>query len=158
MLTEFKVFFEENELAKKAAASIKDGREIEILVPDAGPASEASLMLTFTKESGRNVLRDGAPANPDLTFTIPKAAADEILATRFESVGQVGLRVFEKMLSSDPKQKVRAKIHVGFLSRLSGGYLGVLAAGGGEVARFLASKGLSSAGKLKDVVSKMRTG
>ncbi|MBI2604625.1 MAG: hypothetical protein HYW49_00960 [Deltaproteobacteria bacterium] len=158
MLTEFKGFFEENDLAKKAAKSIKDGREIEILVPDAGPVSDAPLKFTFTKESGRNVLRDGAPTSPDLTFTLPKAAADEILTTPFESVGQVGLRIFEKMLSSDPKQKVRAKVHVGFLSLLSGGYLGVLVSGGGDVARFLASKGLSSAGKIKDVVSKMKNG
>lgn len=152
LANDLKNFFESNPLAQKAADSIKNGRQIAITITGDSTKTE----FTFTKESGKNVLRDGAASSPDLTFTIPEASAQELVTKNFENVGKVGLHIFEKMLSNDPNQKIHAKIHAGFLGLMTGGYLGVLTSGGADVAKFLATKGLGSAGKLKDTISKMR--
>lgn len=152
MLTELKEFFENHPLAQKAADSIKNGREIAVVVTKGGHHNS----YTFAKENGRNIFRDGGASKPDLTFTIPEASAQELVTKKFDTVGQVGLHIFEKMLSNDPSHKIHAKIHAGFLGLMTGGYLGVLTAGGTEVAKFLAAKGLGSAGKIKDTISKMR--
>lgn len=152
MLNELKKFFEESPLAQKAADSIKNGREIAVIVTNAGQ----STAYTFTKVSGRNVLNEQAASSPDLTFTMPEPAARELVTSNFETVGQVGLHIFEKMLSNDPSQKIHVKIHAGFLSLLTGGYLGVLTSGGGDVAKFLASRGLGNMGKLKETISKLK--
>lgn len=152
MTNELRAFFEDNELAKRAADSIRNGREIAIVIR----SSNQSASYTFTKESGRNVLRDAPAAHADLTFTIPEESARELVTAKFESVGQVGLHIFNKMLSNDPNQKITAKLHAGMLSLVAGGYLGVLTAGGSEVAKFLATKGLGNVGKIKDALSKMK--
>ncbi len=138
----------------RAAYSIKDGREIEILIID-GPAK---MSYTFTKKGGKNLVLEGVPSSADLTFTLPKKSADEIIHSEFDSIGQIGLRIFEKMLSEHEDQKIKVKLHAGFLSLMTGGYFGVLTAGGSEVASFLAMKGLASMGKIKDTISKMKSG
>lgn len=153
MLNELKSFFEDNELAKKAAESLRNGREIGVEIK-MGDNVEA---YTFTKEGGRNVLKKGEPSSPDVVFIIPEAAARELVTKKFDSVGQVGLHIFEKILSNDSNQKIAIRLNAGALGLVTGGYFGVLTAGGTDVAKFLASKGLGSMGKLKDAVSKLRS-
>jgi hypothetical protein len=150
VLTELKAFFEDGNLAKLAAASIRDGRQIALKV--------GSAEYTFTRERGSNLLREGAAPHPDFTFVIPEASARELVTRSFETVGQVGLHIFEKILSNDPDQKIRVKLEVGLLSVVTGGYLGVLGSGGADVAKFLATRGLGNLGKLKDAIAKMRGG
>lgn len=151
--TALKKFFEENTLAKDAANSISNGRKIKITITDSTGESTA---FVFTKEKGANVLKEEDSTGYDVSFVIPVKAAEEITSTKFDSVGQVGLRIFEKILSSDAEQKIQVKVHAGVLSLITGGYLGVLTAGGGDVAKFLASKGLGNIGKIKDAISKMK--
>ncbi len=153
MLTELKSFFENNPLAQGAAQSIRNGREIELIVTD----GQQNFYYTFTKANNLNLIKDEKTSSPDLSFTIPKKSAQELLSNSFNNVGEVGLFIFEKMLSSDPEKKIKVKLHVGVLSLLAGGYLGVLTAGGSEVAKFLATKGLSSLGKLKEAISKLKS-
>ena len=153
MIDALKPFFEQNALAQKAAASIRNGREISIVIIRSEGSSQS---YVFTKESGRNCLRAATAAHADLTFTIPEDAARELVSAKFDSVGQVGLHIFNKMLSNDCNQKITAKLHAGVLSLIAGGYLGVLTAGGSDVAKFLATKGLGSMGKIKDAISKMK--
>ncbi|MBI3544516.1 MAG: hypothetical protein HY075_14690 [Deltaproteobacteria bacterium] len=152
MLSELKGFFESGALAQKAADSIRNGREIGLEIT----APSGSTHYTFTKESGRNVLREGKSSSPDVAFVIPDAAARDLVTRNFETVGQVGLHIFEKILSNDPSQKIQIRLRTGVLSLVTGGYFGVLTAGGSEVARFMATKGLGSMGKLKDAISKLK--
>lgn len=150
--TALKNFFEVNPLAIEAADSIRDGRKIKITIT----SSEPACVFTFTKEKGKNVLKEEDPSDCDISFVIPTKAAEEITSTKFDSVGQVGLRIFEKILSHDAEQKIHVKIHAGILSLVTGGYLGVLTSGGAEVTKFLASKGLGNMGKIKDAISRMK--
>lgn len=148
-MDKIKVFFEENALAQQAAHSIKNGREIGLVI-DGVP-------YTFKKDASKNRIESGKSSSPDLIFEIPKQAAEELFSNSFTSVGAVGIFIFEKMLASDPQHKVKARVHAGFLSLMTGGYLGVLAAGGAEVAKFLAQKGLSNPSKIKDAIAKLRS-
>lgn len=152
MITKLKKFFEENPLAIEAAKSISNGREIAIILSE----GEKQTACIFGKQSGKNTFNEGTAKSPDVTFIIPVGAAEDIVTTQFDSVGQVGLRIFEKILSHDPNQKIHIKLHSGILSLVTGGYLGVLTAGGAEVTKFLATKGLGSMGKIKDAIGRMR--
>lgn len=160
MLDELKAFFEESDLAKRAAHSLKDGREIALLIePVVEPVESPQKMakpFIFVKKEGRNEFLDGLAKKPDVSFFIPEASAHELITQKFDDVGQVGLHIFDKMLSNDPKRKIRVKLHVGFMDLMTGGYFGVLAAGGSDVAKFLAAKGFASLGKLKDLISNLR--
>jgi hypothetical protein len=152
MFPELKAFFEENPLAHKAADSIRNGRQIALEVPGDGTTK----VYIFTKEGGKNVLREGDAQSADVIFTIPVDSAQELVTRKFDSVAQVGLHIFEKILSNDPKQKIQIRLKTGVLSLIAGGYLGVLTAGGGDVAKFMASRGLGSMGKIKDAITKLR--
>lgn len=152
MLTEMKAFFETGALAQKAAGSIRNGREIGLQIKYA----DKTVGYTFTRESGQNVLREGDSAHPDVIFIMPEAAAKELVSKKFDSIGQVGLHIFEKILSNDQGQKIQIRLKAGVLALVTGGYFGVLTSGGGEVAKFLATHGLGSMGKLKDAISKLR--
>lgn len=147
-IEKLKSFFENNDLAKKAARSLKDGRQIEIVIDDAP--------FTFEKVAGNNTLKDGPSENADICFHIPSNAAEQLLTREFKTVGEVGIFIFEKMLASDPSHKVRAKVKAGILSLVMGGYLGVLAEGGADVAKFLAGRGLTNPSKIKDAIAKLR--
>src|SRR5262249_34748195 len=113
-------------------------------------------VYAFVKEGGQNKLYERETQKADLHFTIPKAAADELVTKSFDGVGKVGLFIFEKITAADPAQKIKVKLNTGFLSLLTGGYMGVLTSGGADVAKFLASRGLGSLGKLKETISRLR--
>lgn len=154
MLSELKAFFVDSDLSKKAAGSIRNGREIGLEITRKTGTAE---QYTFTKEGGRNVLREGAASSPDVIFVLPEVAANELVTKDFATIGQVGLHIFEKILSNDPDQKIQIRLKAGVLSLVTGGYFGVLTSGGSDVAKFLASKGLGSMGRLKDAVSKLKS-
>lgn len=145
---QLRVFFEDSPLAHKAAASLRNGAEVALVIGEK--------TYTFTKEGGRNKLHDHAARKPDVIFTMPEASALELVTRRFDSVAQVGLHIFEDVLSEDPARKVTVRVMSGFLTLMTSGYLGILTAGGAELARFLGAKGFGSAGKIKDAISKLK--
>lgn len=147
MLDKLQAFFEENKLALRATESIKDGRQVGLTILPTNGGNPST--FTFTKENGKSIFRTGKPDNPDFSFELQEAAADELTSRSFQSVGQVGLFLFEK--------KIKINLHIGFLALMSNGYLGVLSAGGADIAKFLASRGLGSLGKLKDAIHNLRS-
>ncbi len=159
MFEELKKFFEENKLAIEAASSIRNGRKIRITIlenQDQNQESNQESSYLFTKQGSRNAFLNEPVPEPDLTFKIPAATAKELITKTFLSVGEVGLFIFGKITSSNEKEKIHFKLNVGFLNLMTGGYLGVLTAGGSDVAKYLASKGLGNIGKLKETISKLK--
>lgn len=146
--SELKRFFEEGSLSKQAAHSLKDGREIALTIDGED--------FTFLKVKGRNTLEARKSKSPDVTFQIPFQSAAELVTKDFTSVGEVGVFIMEQIISQDPKQKIHLQLHTGFLGLMTSGYLGILTSGGAEVAKFLASRGLGSLGKLKETISKLK--
>ena len=142
-------FFEHGPMAKKAAHSLKDGREIQLLV--------ANSPFRFFKENKNNRIEAGNCASPDIIFEISALACEELVTRDFKTVGEVGIFIFEKMITNDPAHKVKAKVRAGVISLVMGGYLGILGEGGAEVAKYLAQKGLTNPSKIKDAIAKLRS-
>lgn len=142
----FSQYFD-REVAQKAAKSISNGAEMEFQV--------ASESFTFTKEGGKNVIKASPARDPQLVFTLTPGAADAILADTSEDIGAIGVLIAKMIVAQDANKKVTVKFKTGFLSLFSKGYFGVLTAGGGQFASFLASKGLNGMGAIKDALKKM---
>jgi hypothetical protein len=141
-------FFENNPLSQRAAESLKNGVEIELIVDGQS--------YTFTKDKKSNRFLPHGPSKPDMTFRMPLATAENMVNRSFESIAQVGLFLFQEIASNDESRKVHVKIHSGFLGLMTSGYLGVLASGGADIAKYLATKGLGSPAKIKEAIGKLR--
>ncbi len=148
--TQLKTFFETSPLARDAAQSLRDGRQIEIQLLNSGEK------FTFEKIKGAPRFTNSPAAKADITFKIPDSVAQELATKAFPSVGQVGLFLFDSITSSDIAKKTQVSLHCGALSLVTGGYFGILTSGGAEVAKYLATKGLGNLGKIKDAIARMR--
>lgn len=141
--------FFERPVCQKGTGPLKNGIRIAIHVGDAGP-------FTLEKINSRAFVRDSVPANPDMTFWVPPKALEELLGLNTEDVGDVGVAIIRLMAHSDPERKVTAKVHIGLFGIITGGYLGVLPLGGVTVMKYLASKGFTGIGKIKDAIQRLR--
>jgi len=137
------------DVCQRATAPLRNGVEIAVKV-DGCP----DLMLVKTE--GRVRVQAGAPARPDMTFHVPPAAIDSLCAETTTDIGEIGVAILRLMASADAALRVRAQVHIGLFDLLRGGYLGVLPLGGATVMKFLASKGLTNIGKIKDGLSRLR--
>jgi hypothetical protein len=136
------------EVAQKAARSLSDSAEIQFHVD--------SETFTFTKEDGKNVVKPQAARDPQLVFTLTSKAADTILSDPAEDIGTIGVNIAKMIAAHDAQTKVSMKFKAGFLTLFSKGYMGVLTAGGGQLAAFMAAKGLNGVGAIKDALKKMK--
>lgn len=144
----FSEYFE-RDVAQKAAKSLTDGAEIEIVVGGAE-------VLTLTRNQGKNRVTVGRARDPQLVFTLTPAAAEEILAEKSDEIGKIGVGIARLIVSKEADKKVSIQIKAGFLSLFSKGYFGVLAAGGAEFASFLASRGLNGMGAIKSALKNLK--
>ncbi len=143
----FSTYFD-REVAQKAAKSLHDGAEIGLTV-----GNEA---FTFTREGGKNRVKDGAPHDPQLVFTMTPAAAESVLSHTSEDIGSIGIHIAKMVAVPEADKKITIQFKTGFLTLFGKGYFGVLASGGSQFASYLASKGLNGMGAFKDMLKKMR--
>lgn len=143
----FSAYFD-REVARKAAAPLSDGIEIEIQIEQE--------LLTFTRTAGSNQVRAGGGLNPQLSFTLTPGAAETILSDPAEEIGAIGVSIARLIFSQDADKKVSLKFRAGFLSLWNKGYFGVLKAGGTEFSSYLASRGLNGLSAIKAALSKIR--
>ena len=137
-------------VAENAAKSLGNGAEIEFRIG-------AAEIFTFTRQAGRNAVRAGAAGDPQVVFALSATAAEEILADSSEDIGQIGVQIAKLIVSPDANRRVSVKLKTGFLTLWNKGYFGVIAAGGGPFAAFLASKGLNGLGAIKDTLKNLRS-
>ena len=129
---------------------LKKGTEIAVHLAGEGPA-------TLVREaSGPKVLAT-PPSNPDMTFHLSRLGLEELIKTETEDVGEIGVAILKLMAHEDPGYRLQAKVHIGPFDLLRKGYLGVIPLGGATVMKFLASKGITSIGKIKDAIQRMKT-
>ena len=150
----FSEFFQ-REVAKKAARSLTNEIGIEFRITPAG-SENATEIFYFTRVGGINTVRPGTSPDPEVIFTLPPKAADQILAITSDEVGAIGVEIAKLLVTQDPEIKVRAKLRGGFFTLFSRGYLGVLKEGGGSFAAFLASKGLGGLDSIKKIIQKLK--
>jgi hypothetical protein len=141
----FETYFSQ-EVAQRAAESLSNGIEIQLEVDGE--------FLTFTKADGKNQIIEGKSKSPQLEFIIPRMAAETILNSPAQKVGEIGVEICKLIVSQDPTQRIQVKFKCGFFTLFSMGYLGVLKTGGAELATFLASKGLGGIDAIKKVLNK----
>lgn len=137
-------------VCRKGTEPLRRGVELAVFLDGAGPAS-------LTRSSEGMEVRPIAPKKPDMTFHVPKEALNQLLKAPTEDVGEIGVEILKLMANADATYRIQAKVHIGPFDLLRNGYLGIIPLGGATVMKFLSSKGLTSIGKIKDALGRMRT-
>lgn len=135
-------------IAIEGMSPIKNGVSIAIYVDEKGPVS-----LSREKDKPRILLEQNS--KPDLTFWITEAGLKHLNSKPWTSVGEIGIEILKLMAGPDP-MKLKAKVHIGPFDLFRNGYLGVIALGGPTFLSFLASKGLTGIGKIKNAINQFR--
>ena len=122
-----------------------------------GRLKERCITITaFGKGPGGNEVRPGAAAAPQVLFWVTEQAAQEILDSPSDEVGQIGVEILKKIVSSDKTRRIRIQLKSGGATLLMKGYFGVIATGGVGFAAFLASRGLGGVGAIKRALTKLK--
>lgn len=143
------VAYFERPVAQQATAPLKNGVELAIILDD-------NIEGTLTKTDGTFKLTQGKPAKPDMTFLISSLGVEELVRTQSDDIADTGISIARLMVHSDPKLRLKAKVHIGGFTLLTHGYLGVIPLGGKRLMQFLAEKGVGSIGKIKDILGSLR--
>jgi len=141
--------FFERDVCRRATAPLGNGVEISIVVEGDDP-------LTLRKKNGKISLTPGTSEKPQMTFSVPRKALEELVGNPTEDIGEIGVAILKLMAASEPQRRLGAKVHIGVFDLLRYGYLSVLPLGGPSVMKFLSTKGLGGMGKIKDAISRMR--
>jgi len=136
------------DVCQKATKPLSTGSEMAVEM--------GSAQFTLRREKEALIVVDAPCSKPDLSFTLSLEAIEALDAEPTEDVGEMGVVLLKQMVHSDPTHRMGAKVHIGIFDLLRKGYLGVLPLGGPAVMKFLASKGLTSMGKIKEAVQKMK--
>ena len=141
----FRTYFE-REAAQTAAKSLSDGAEIEFQILNGTLAAET---FTLTREQHQNQVKNGPARQPQLVFTLPHQAAEEILAEKSQEIGKIGVNIMQLIITKDTNLKIGVQFRAGFLTLFSKGYLGIISTGGSVFAAFMASQRLNGIGAIK---------
>ena len=138
------------DVCQRATKPLRDGVEILISV-------DASSPFTLVRKAKDTVIEDRVAIKPDMRLDVPPKALQQCLDLKTEEIGELGVEILKLMAHSDPDFRIRVKLHVGLFDFLLNGYLGILPLGGPTVMKFLASRGLTGIGKIKEAIARLRT-
>ena len=145
-------FFETSESARRAASHLKKTAEVGVSFTDV-PGE-----YRFKVVDGHPRFLEGGAEDPDFHLTLAPGAVTAIAAQPDADVGDLGILFFQHILAKDPQSKINVKLHSGFVKLTMRGWLGVVAAGGGKVMGWMASKGLKGPSAIASAVSRLRKG
>ncbi len=143
LFADIKKFFS-SPLAQRAAKGLRDGVQIAIQIDGED--------FIFTKVKGKNQLIRGKATAPQISFSLSSNAMQnlvEIGTRNGTTLGQVGQKIFEGILSQQEQNKIKSTIHASFLRLWSSGYFSVLKVAGPELAVYLKSIGFSGMAPIK---------
>ena len=138
-----------SKVAERATSGMSNGAKIALFLD-----KEA---FYFTREAGKNVCKTGECDDPEMSFWLTNDAAQKVFNLTIEedaSITDIGLSLFDSILSKDEKNKIRFSIHASFLRLWSKGYFSVLKTGGPEIAAYMARIGFGSLQQLKKLFMK----
>ena len=92
---------------------------------------------------------------PDMTFTIPHAATQEVLHARHDNPQDFLDHTIEVMMKSEVRKNTKIEIHIGLLKIITYGYLKILKMGGPKFLKILKENGLDSINAVKKTLSKL---
>lgn len=140
-----KDFFENRPVAREAAQPLKKDVEIGIII-------DGQIECAFFKELDIPRFERRPAKKPDAIFSITAQGVDQLVATQSEDIGELGITI----LKAYAHKQVHIKVTGPLLNFVTRGYLGVISKGGITFSKYLASKGLTSLGKIKTVISELR--
>lgn len=145
-------FYAESPACLKAAKPIKEGASS--LVMFEGDDRPYALV----REKGVSVLRPGRPEDPDMFFRFTAGAVEALASLRTRSVGEYATRIFDLILSEDPRCRVDYRLFSDFATLFRRGYVGILLLGGPAVLAYGARHGVKGIGGLKRLIASVMSG
>jgi hypothetical protein len=145
-------FFESSESARRAASHLKKAAEVGVRFTDVPGA------FRFKVVDGQPRFLEGAAEDPDFDLTLAPGAVTAIAGQPNGDLGDLGILFFQHILARDPQSKINVKLHSGLVRLTMRGWLSVMAAGGGKVMGWMASKGLKGPSAIAHAVSRFRKG
>lgn len=142
-----KLYFD-REICQRATAPLKNGIQVAVIVDHHH--------WSLVKDDGKTGLVATAAFHPDFTFSTTSLGIEELMKVTANDIGEIGLGILKLIAESDPEKRMEVKVHIGAFDLFRNGYLGVLPLGGPTVMKFLATKGFSNIGKIKEKLSQMR--
>jgi len=144
-------------VAVRAAESLTDGAEVELrVIPPLGAAERA---FTFFKSDGRNRVREGLADAPQLVFTLEQGCLEQIMRDASSDISYIGIQLVRRILAPEhPEEKILVEVRTHVMGLVLHGYFGVLKAGGQAFALYMASQGLHSFGRIKELIGKLAAG
>jgi hypothetical protein len=143
--------FFQKKVCEEGLKPLSPKAKIAIFVADKGP-----LVLSRGKEN--NSLTEEAANDVQFTFWVPEKTVPLLTQIETDDVATLGIELIKLLVHSDPESRMKVKVHCGLIELYSKGYFGVLTKGGPSVMKFLATQGLTSLGRVKDALNKMKEG
>lgn len=141
--------FSKRHVFTTATNPLKDGIEIAIFIDEAES-------ITLTKRNKLIEVLEISPKAPEISFWISSKAVEQIHKHPSEDVGDIGIELIKLMAKSEVDLYLRCKIHAGLITLTMKGYLGVIPLGGSKLMKFLATKGFSGMGRIKQAIDNLR--
>ena len=134
----------------RAARPLKNGIRVSLEV-------DGQEYFTLTKENGILKAYCERATLPEVSFRLSKEALEALSEFKSEDIGEMGVLVLEWITHAEASKRITVASHVGILELVWKGYLGVLPLGGPAVMKFLAARGFSGLGKIKEAISHLRS-
>ena len=141
-------FFESSEAARRASAPLKKAAQVGVRFTDVPGEFHFKLI------DGKPRFSEGKADDPDFELTMGPEAVVAIAAKPDADVGDLGILFFQRIAAKD----IKVKLHSGLIKLTMRGWLGVMAAGGGKVFGWMASKGLKGPSAVGHALAKLKKG
>ena len=150
-IEQLRIFFAEHPAWVKAAKSIVDGANSEVVFD--GEAAPWRLM----RVDGVSVLEPGVAPSPDFTFYFTGSAIASLTQTdQKATISDFALVLFNRIISDDPRERIGFHVRAPFGQLVKRGYLRVLLRGGPAVLRFMSEHGIRSWRDFNSLVTAVR--
>ena len=143
-------FFRDSPAAAAAAKHLRSGAEVGVTFTDV-PGS-----WRFHAPGGQPRLETGAPLAADFELRLGPGAVRNLCAHPKADIGDLGILFFEHIVTPQPENQIRVKLHSGLVKLTMRGWLSVMAQGGPKVVRWLAHKGLSGPTAVASALLKLK--
>jgi hypothetical protein len=143
-------FFRNSPGARSAAGVLRSGAEVGVTFTDV-PGD-----WRFIAVDGAPMLEVGPPADPDFDLRLAPGAVRAICDRPHGEIGDLGVAFFERIVATDPEQKIRVTLRSGLVKLTVRGWLSVLAKGGPGLVGWLAKKGLNGPGAVASALARLR--
>lgn len=112
---------------------------------------------SITKQDRDLSVRTAEAESPDLTFSMGQKGLQALTDPAHNNAPELALCFLKRLTDQNSATQIQAAIHVGIFDFIRKGYLGLFAVGGTTLMKEMASMGFGSLGKIKNLLTKIRT-